>query len=139
MSKRNIGIAMIALGFVLTTMAGFFLAASNLDAGTLVTQALIVFAIVLPIMIFGIYLYVTSDEATSNLSETELQLKMIDIIREQGRVSLAELATDLNINIGTITQLVEDLDALDLFTGYIDWGNSVIYAVRPNELQDENP
>jgi ABC-type spermidine/putrescine transport system permease subunit II len=139
MSKRNIGIATIVLGFVLTTMAGFFLAASNLDAGTLVMQALIVFAIVLPIMIFGIYLYVTSDAVTSNLSETELQLKMIDIIRERGRVSLAELATDLNVNIGTVTQLVQDLDALDLFTGYIDWSNSIVYALRPNELQDKNP
>lgn len=139
MSKRNIGIVAIVLGFVLTTIASFFLAASNLDAGTLVIQALISFAIVLPIMIFGIYLYVTSNAETSNLSETELQLKMIDIIRERGRVSLDELATDLSVNIGTVTQLVEDLDSLDLFTGYIDWGNSVVYAVRPNELPETNP
>jgi hypothetical protein len=141
MSRRTIGIAAIVIGFVVTAIAGFILAASNLQSGALLTRALIAFAIVLPIMLFGIYFYVTSDRdlVSSTLSDTELQLKLIDIIRERKRVSLEDLAAELQVDMTAITRLVEDLDALDLFTGYIDWNNRVVYAVRPNELRDTNP
>ena len=141
MSRRTIGITAIVIGFVVTAIAGFILAASNLKTGTLLTQALIAFAIVLPIMLFGIYLYVTSDRdsTSSTLSDTELQLKLMDVIRERRHITLEDLATALQVDMATITRLVEDLAAQDLFTGYIDWNNQVVYALRPNELQDINP
>ena len=139
MSRRWVGISVLVLGFVLTTIAGFVLAASQLTTGALFVRALIAFAVVLPIMLIGIYLYATSNEQPTGLSETELQLQMMDMIRERGRVSLQELAAELKVSIGIVTKLVEDLDSLDIFTGYIDWGNQVIYAVRPHELSDTNP
>jgi hypothetical protein len=140
MSRRTIGISAIVIGFIATAIAGFILAASNLETSALLTRAVIAFAIVLPIMIFGIYLYVTSDrDSAAGLSETELQLQLMDIIRERRRISLDDLAIALRIDIGTVVHLVEDLHTLDLFTGYIDWGNRIAYAIRPNELRDENP
>jgi hypothetical protein len=139
MSRRWVGITAIVLGFVITVIAGFVLAASQLTTGALFVRALIVFALVLPILLVGIYLYVTSNTESSELSETELQLKMMDLIRERKRVSLQELAAELKVSMGNVTRLVEDLDALDIFTGYIDWGNQVIYAVRPEMLPDTNP
>jgi hypothetical protein len=139
MSRRWVGIIGIVLGFVITIGAGFILAASQLTAGELFIRALIVFIVVLPILLTGIYLYVTSNTESSESSETELQLKLMDLLRERGRVSLPELASELKVPMGTVTHLVEDLESLDLFTGYIDWGNQVIYAVRPQELSDTNP
>jgi hypothetical protein len=139
MSRRWVGIAAIVLGFLITVIAGFVLAASQLTTGALFVRALIVFALVLPILLVGIYLYGTSNTESSELSETELQLKMMDLIRERKRVSLQELAAELKVSMGTVTHLVEDLDSLDIFTGYIDWGNQVIYAVRPEMLPDTNP
>ena len=139
MSKRWIGIAALVLVFVITVIAGFALAASKLTAGALFIRALIVFVVVLPIILLGIYLYVTSNTESADLSETELQLKMMDIIRERGQISLPELASELKVTMGTVTHFVEDLESLDLFTGYIDWGNQVIHAVRPHELPDTNP
>jgi hypothetical protein len=139
MSRRWVGIAAIVLGFLITVIAGFVLAASQLTTGALFVRALIVFALVLPILLVGIYLYVTSNTESSDLSETELQLKLMDLIRERKRVSLQELAAELKVSMGTVTRLVEDLDSLDIFTGYIDWGNQVIYAVRPEMLPDTNP
>lgn len=139
MSRRWIGIAALVLGFVITAVAGFVLAASQLTAGVLLARALIVFVIVLPIILLGIYLYVTSNTESSDLSETEMQLKLMDMIRQRGRVSLQELAAELKVTMGTVTHLVEDLESLDLFTGYIDWGNQIIYAVRPQELPGTNP
>jgi DeoR/GlpR family transcriptional regulator of sugar metabolism len=68
----------------------------------------------------------------------EQQRRMMDIIRQRGQVSLEELAAELRVSIGTVTRLVEDLDSLDLFTGYIDWANSRIYAVQPQELPESN-
>jgi hypothetical protein len=124
---------------VITTSVGFVLAASNLAVGLLLTQALIAFVVVLAIMVGGIYLYVTGGEQPSGLSETRLQLEMMDMIRERRRVTLDELSTELKVSMGTITRLVEDLELLDIFTGYIDWGNSIVYATRPNELSDANP
>src|SRR5687768_15662054 len=139
MSRRWVGITAIVLGFVITVIAGFVLAASQLTAGALFVRALIVFVLVLPILLVGIYLYATINTESSELSETELQLKMMDLIRERNRVSLQELAAELKVSMGTVTRLVEDLDALDIFTGYIDWGNQVIYVVRPEMLPDTNP
>ena len=139
MSRRWVGITAIVLGFVITVIAGFVLAASQLTTGALFVRALIVFALVLPILLVGIYLYGTSNTESSELSETELQLKMMDLIRERNRVSLQELAAELKVSMGTVTHLVEDLDSLDIFTGYIDWGNQVIYAVGPEMLPDTNP
>ena len=138
-SKRTIAIISLTLGFVITTIAGLVLAASNLAPGPLLVRGFIVFIVVIPIFGFGIYQYVTSDTESSGLSDTELQLKLMDIIRQKGRISLEDLATELNVSVGTITQLVEDLAALDIFTGYIDWGNQIIYATRPQELPDKNP
>jgi len=139
MSRRWVGIAAIVLGFLITVIAGFVLAASQLTTGALFVRALIVFALVLPILLVGIYLYVTSNTESSELSETELQLKLMDLIRERKRLSLQELAAELKVSMATVTRLVEDLDSLDIFTGYIDWGNQVIYAVRPQTLPDTNP
>jgi hypothetical protein len=139
MSRRWVGIAAIVLGFVVTVIAGFVLAASQLTTGALFVRALIVFALVLPILLVGIYLYVTSNTESSDLSETELQLKLMDLIHERKRVSLQELAAELKVSMGTVARLVEDLDSLDIFMGYIDWGNQVIYAVRPETLPDTNP
>jgi hypothetical protein len=139
MSRRWVGITAIVLGFVITVVAGFVLAASQLPTGVLFVRALIIFALVLPILLVGIYLYGTSNTESSELSETELQLKMMDLIRERNRVSLQELAAELKVSIATVIGLVEGLDSLDIFTGYIDWGNQVIYAVRPEMLPDTNP
>jgi hypothetical protein len=137
-NQRKIALVLIGIGFAITALVGFFLAAGDVSSDRLIVPALIAFVVVVPIIGLGVYQYSKSDMESNAVSEMEQQRRMMDIIRQRGQVSLEELAAELRVSIGTVTRLVEDLDSLDLFTGYIDWANSRIYAVQPQELPESN-
>ncbi|MCU0512899.1 MAG: hypothetical protein MUE40_10050 [Anaerolineae bacterium] len=119
--QRLLGVALTTTGFTLAALAGLALSATpGLSIGTLLVGALLAFAVVLPLLVGGIYFFVrssrTPDEPESNLPQ---QVAFADLMRQRGQSSLGALATDLQVPESEVLEIVQQLAALRLFSGYL--------------------
>lgn len=134
---RILGIAIIALAFSLTALAGLWLAlrlsANEIESTRLLAFVGISFGLLLPLFIFGTYLYVrgSQDAPQLGLTELEQQRALIDLIRIHRTLSFEDAAQELNLTIPQVRDLLNDLIMLDILRGDVDWDAGVLYAEDP--------
>lgn len=137
---RRQGSVAIALGFVLTVIAGLilaFLANDTLDTFQLLISAGIVFVLVAPIFGFGIYRYASSAQAEAHLvaDEMEKPRQLLDILKANGQADLETLSRELGSSADEIKAMIDDLISLELFSGIINWDEGIIALIDPNVLK----
>lgn len=130
--NRRRGMMFMGIGFVIAIVAGLLLAlqaASESGGGTLVIGAIVAFAVVAPLVIYGIYLYVQDgDNAADAVSAVEKQRELMDVLRERGRVTIPEMAAALSLSEAEVRDLVNQLIDLGIFMGEVDWSEETLYA-----------
>lgn len=129
---RIIGIGATIAGFVVVALASIWLTQQNLDAGGVLMRALVVFVFVAPIFIYGIYRYSRAEAADENLLNEEMktQREMMDIIAAHGKISMPDLARELNTDTEHVKALVISLLELEVFNGYADWAAGIVYSAQ---------
>ena len=94
------GMFIIALGFILTVIAGVvlaFLANATLDTIGLMVSSAIVFLLIAPILGFGIYRYANSSQNESEIlaDEMEKPRHLLDILKAKGQTDIETLSEEL--------------------------------------------
>lgn len=133
------GMFIIALGFILTVIAGVvlaFLANEILDTTSLMVAASIVFLLIAPILGFGIYHYAKSSQRESEIlaDEMEKPRQLLDILKAKGQTDIETLSHDLACSPDEIKAMVDDLTQLELFSGIVNWNEGIIAIVESNVL-----
>lgn len=134
-SKRRVGMILIALAFGIATVTGLWLATQITSAEETTLFLIIGLAVVfvLPLAVGGIYLYVREDETEDEVAESLVlkQRELMDLLREHQQIAIVDAARSLDVTSDDIHEMVEQLIALDVFPGYIDREQGVLYAVPP--------
>lgn len=132
MDRKQLGVGLIVLGFLAAIVAGGWLAGqaakAGAEAGDLVLAAGLLFVPVALLVGGGIYLFQRQMEHPAPESEVQMQRRLVDTMTAKGQVSIEELATILHISPGQVQALIEQLVALDIFPGEVDWDAGVVYA-----------
>ncbi|MEO1162324.1 MAG: hypothetical protein AAFV98_00950 [Chloroflexota bacterium] len=129
----------IGIGFVLVAIGGVILslfAGNVLTAGQVVLGGIIFFLIVSPLFGYGIYTYARFSEASALETNEEMEKprQLLDLLREQGHSDIITLAETLDTQPEMIRGYIDDLVALNIFSGIADWENGMLAVIEPTVL-----
>jgi hypothetical protein len=139
-SRRVTGVVFSVIGFTIAVLAGLFLAlrvsSSEMDTGQLVVWALIAFIPVALFVGYGIYLYAKS-APPEVIPESTLQNQrdLLNKLKSQGQVYLRDVAQEFNVDAQKIREIVYELVALRVISGYVDWERGIMHIAEDEVLR----
>lgn len=137
---RLIGIILVVIGFGVAMIAGLFLAVQvsneELSAGGAVVGAGLAFIVIAPLLGFGLFFYVKGGQEAEEESTMEQQRQLLDIVRSRGQIEIPELAIEIGVSVDIVEDLVHQLVGLQVFSGYINWDDGVLFSSDARLLQE---
>ncbi|MFO7322773.1 MAG: hypothetical protein DIU68_013675 [Chloroflexota bacterium] len=138
-SSRLVGLLLTIAGVIVAVIAGLWIAqrVSNNDMpGDAAVLAAGVFFIPVALLVgFGIYMYVQGGARAREESEMQKQRQLLDILRSRGQVSVNNMALEMNVPVSTVQNMVHQLVGLQVFSGYVNWKDGVLYSAEASELR----
>jgi DNA-directed RNA polymerase subunit RPC12/RpoP len=137
---RTIGIILIAIAAVVFVIAAVLVIAQASTAETTTTGAIlgmliVTLVVVLPLGAGGIYLFVKGKQESAAYGEVAQQKKILNMVLAQGKVSLSEVALELNVPRDQVEDMVRDLVGKELFSGAINWQDGVLYSRQASQMK----
>lgn len=131
------------LGYILTGIgAGIFLigllwalGGSIQTQGARILAILFVFVIAAPLLGLGIY---TLNKGRAEAAETiqiKQQQRLLGLVQTQGKVNISMAALEMGLTRDQMRQLIYDLIGKQLFSGYVDWDDGVLYSSDASKLK----
>lgn len=120
---RIIAILLTLIGFIIAGVAGVYLATQTqtLGIGGTLSGAFIAFALAAPFLLGGIYLYARHSREAQIEPESDMpqQRQLMDFIRAHPNTTLLALAQSVGVTPESAREMVQELGALAIFTGYL--------------------
>lgn len=63
------------------------------------------------------------------------QRKILSALQTQGQLSIAEAALEVNSSVPIVRQDIYDMVGKQLFTGYVNWDDGMLYAKQAREMK----
>lgn len=137
---RLIGIVLMVIGFGVAAFSGLWLAvqarSDNLSAGGALLGALLAFVPVALLVGFGIYFYTQGGQEAEEQSTMRQQRDLLDILKSRGQVRVEEMAIELGVPLSTVQDLVHQLVGLQVFSGYVNWKEGMLYSEDASKLRE---
>jgi len=138
-SSRTIGVVLVVAGLGLAVIAGLWIASQiSTDAmssgGALVAAGLAFIPVVL-LEGFGLYLLQQGGSEQAQQSTMRQQRQLLDIVSTRGQISLSQLALELQANIDDVKSMIYQLVGLQVFSGYINWNENMLYSSDASQLR----
>ncbi|GIL12442.1 MAG: hypothetical protein BroJett038_11620 [Chloroflexota bacterium] len=137
---RLVGIILIVVGFGVAVIAGLWLAfqvsSESLSGGGALVGAGIAFIPVALLVGFGIYMFVQGGKEAEEESSMQKQRRLLDIVKSRGQVSVPDVAMEMQISVEVVKDLVHQLVGLQVFSGYVNWQDGVLYSSDASKLRE---
>lgn len=141
---KTIGIILILAGVGICVVSGAWLLASavgpesNLALSGAVLGGALAFLLAAPSVGAGVFLFVRGRREAGQMAEVEKQQKLLGMIQAQGQVSIPEAAIELDVNRDQVKTWIYSLVDKDLFAGYINWDERVLYSRDASQMRGNN-
>lgn len=141
---KTIGIILIVVGIGACVVAGAWLLASaagpesNLRLSGAILGAAFAFAIAAPAIGAGVFMLIRGQREAAEMAEVEKEQKLLGMITTQGQVSISEAAVELDVNRAQVESWIYDLVDKDLFTGYVNWDERMLYSRDASQMRGQN-
>jgi len=140
---RTIGIILIAIAVVVFVIAAVLVIAQAATGETTATGAIlgiliVTIVVVLPLGAGGVYLLVKGKQESTEYAEIAKEKKILNMVLAQGKVSLSEVALELDEPRDRVEDMVRDLVGKELFSGAINWNDGVLYSKQAAEMKAEH-
>jgi DNA-directed RNA polymerase subunit RPC12/RpoP len=137
---KTIGIILIVVAMIVFVIALALLGAQVASGETTATGAIlglfvVALVFVLPLGGGGIYLLSKGRQETAEFTEVAKEKKILNMVLAQGKVSLSEVALELNMPRDQVEDLVRDLVGKNLFSGAINWQDGVLYSQQSAQMK----
>lgn len=134
---RTIGVILIAIAvIVLLASVTWLLAESSTGAGGKALGLLLVLLVfVLPLGGGGFYLLSKGKQESAEFAEVAKQKKILNMVLAQGKVTLSEVALELNAPIDQVEDMVRDLVGKNLFSGAINWQDGILHSKQASQMK----
>jgi hypothetical protein len=136
-SSKLVGVILTIVGIGVAIIAGLWLAsqaAAGTSSGGVIIGAGLAFIPVALFVGFGIYLFVRGGSEAQQESIMQKQRQLLDILKSRGQVSVNDMALEMQVTPNTVKDMVHQLVGLQVFSGYINWDNGVLYSSDAKEL-----
>jgi hypothetical protein len=137
---RLIGIILIIIGFGIAMIAGIWLAfnvsSEQIGVGGALVGAFVAFVPVAVLVGFGIYMFVQGGKEQEVESVVRKQRQLLDIVKSRGQVGVSDLALEMNTGVDAVKSMVHELVGLQVFSGYVNWDEGVLYSSDASKLRE---
>ena len=136
---RTMALILIALSLIIVVAGGLYLSSGLVEgrlrlSGFLLGLALVLM-LTLPLLGGGILLLVRGRSEAQQFAEAEKQRKILNMVRTQGQVNVADMAVEMDLTRDQVKDYVYHLVGKGLFTGYINWDQGVLYGRDAAEMR----
>ena len=144
MTGKLTGTIIITAGLVMLACFSFWILSGLAEAqitesGLRLSGALLglagILILALPFLGVGAYMIVQGQREARELAEVEKEKKILNMVQTQGKVMLPNVAVELGASMAQVKNYIYDLVGKGLFTGYIDWQSSTLYAKEAGAMQ----
>ncbi len=140
---RIIGIILIVVALVACLLATALLLAQVSSNETTVTGAILGICVVAVVFVLplgggGIYLLTKSQQEKTEYVEIEKQKKLLNMVLAQGKVTLSDVALELNMPRDRVEDMVRDLVGKNLFSGAVNWKDGVLYSKQAAQMKADH-
>lgn len=136
---RTAGIVLILAGVGFCLLAGAWLAVSGTSRGGAVLGALLAFLfVVVPLVGLGAYLYLRGSQEAREQAQVEHERRILDMVMTRGQVRISDLVLELKASRDQVQNWIYDLVGKELFSGYVNWNEGVLYARDASQLRGNN-
>jgi hypothetical protein len=94
-----------------------------------------VFIVAAPLVGAGIYVLNKGRQEAAEEVQVKRQQKLLGLVQTQGKADIAMAAVELGVSRAEMKQLIYDLIAKQLFSGYVDWEAGVLYSTDASKLK----
>lgn len=139
---RIAGIILIAAGLGFCLLAALWLGVqvqSSLSPGGAVLGALVAFIfVVVPLVGLGAYLLIRGSQEAKEQAQIEKERRVLDMVMTRGQVRISDLALELKSSREQVQAWIYDLVGKELFSGYVNWSEGVLYSRDASQLRANN-
>ncbi|MGV8084600.1 MAG: hypothetical protein AB2L09_13370 [Coriobacteriia bacterium] len=140
---RTIGMVLIAVAVIVCLLAAALLITQASTGETTVTGALLgIFivgiVVVLPLGGGGVYLLTKGRQETAEYAEIAKQKKILNMVLAQGKVTVADVALELNTPRDRVEDYIRDLVGKGLFSGAINWNDGILFSRQASEMKADH-
>ncbi len=133
------GVLMI-VGGALTVVIGLavlalFAKSAGLNAAGFGVGIIFLMIIALPLGGAGIFLFVKAGQEGKEEETAARQRKILEMVATRGELRISDAAIELKATRDQIQSWVYNLVGLGLFSGYINWGDGVLYSAQAAQLK----
>lgn len=137
---RTIGGVLIAIALIAFIVAAALLITQVAQEETTITGAILgmliaLLVFVLPLGGSGFYLLAKGRQETTEFTEIAKQKKILNMVLTQGKVTLSEVALELNVPLEQVEDMVRDLVGKNLFSGAINWQDGVLHSKQASQMK----
>ncbi len=133
--SKTLGSILSAVGVgILLIGAVWALAGSIETTGGRILALFFVFVIAAPLIGIGLYVLQRGRAEAVEEQHVRRQQKLLGMVMTQGKVDISRAAIELNLNREQTRQLIYDLIAKQLFSGYVDWQDGALYSADAAKL-----
>lgn len=132
MRTRIIGIVLIIVSLGIDAWLAAGLASGS--RGTGVALGFVLFS--LPFLAVGIYLLMSSRGEIKAESKADKERAILNSVMTRGRVSVADLAIEGDLNRDQVRDYIYDLIGKDLFRGYVNWDRGELVSAEAAQIKD---
>ena len=76
-----------------------------------------------------------SRQESAEYAEIAKQKKILNMVLAQGKVTLSDVALELNTPMDQVEDMVRDLVGKNLFSGAINWEDGILYSKQASQMK----
>ncbi|MBC7812393.1 MAG: hypothetical protein H7175_14650 [Burkholderiales bacterium] len=139
-SGRLIGIISLVAGLGIAVLGGVYIAvqvsSGLMLAGGAVVAAVVIFIPVAVLVGFGILMIQRGGQESAQESTMQKQRQLLDIVKSRGQINIDDVALEMRSSRDDIKDMVYQLVGLQVFSGYINWDNGILYSAEASKLRE---
>ncbi|MCX6019629.1 MAG: hypothetical protein NTZ50_14230 [Chloroflexi bacterium] len=135
-ASKTTGFILIGIGAVLVLGIGAWASSYPFElASTRVFVIVFSLLVAAPLAGIGVYTLVKGQGDAIEEKSIARQRKLLSLVQTQGKVSLSAASIELGVTRDETKQIVYDLVGKQLFSGYVDWKEQILYSVDSSKLK----
>lgn len=140
---RTLGFVLIAIALIALLVSSGLLIAQvsakeTTGTGAILGVLIALLVFVLPLGGGGFYLLSKGRQEATEFKEIAKQKKILNMVLSQGKVTLSDVALELNAPMEQVEDMVRDLVGKGLFSGAINWNDGILYSREAAAMKAEH-
>ena len=133
---KTIGIILAGIGAVILLFALLWAATNSMSLGAKVLAVFFGAIVAAPLLGFGIYTYSKGQSEAGEEQQIGKERKLLNMVMTQGKVNIADATLEMKTTRDETRQLIYDLIGKQLFTGYVDWKDGMLFSADAAKIRD---